>query len=102
MQLLEVLRYPLNGSISLSGLVRMTGIVGLGGSAALIRHWRLGSVVLPPGWVRHAGRHSPELWESSYLNFASIANLSRPDMLQERVWSVPVGLGWGWGRGALD
>lgn len=97
MQPLEVLSYPLNILISVSGLVRMMGTVGLGGSAALILCWRLGSVVPPPGWVRHAGRHSPELWESSYLNFASIAKLSCPDMLRERVWSAPVGLGWGWG-----
>lgn len=92
MQPLEVLSNPVNVSISRSGLVRMTGMVGLGGSAALILRWRLGSVVPPPGWVRRAGRHSPELWESSYLNFASIANLSCPDVLREGVWSAPVGL----------
>lgn len=79
MQSPEVLSYPLNVSISLSGLVRMTGMVGLGGSVALILSWRLGSVVPPLGWVRHTSRHSPELWESSYLNFASITNLSCPD-----------------------
>lgn len=73
----------------------MTGLVGLGGSAALNPRWRLGIVVPPPGWVRHTGRHSSELWESSYLNFASKANLSCPDVLPERVWSAPVGLGCG-------
>lgn len=49
MQSPEVLSYPLNVSISLSGLVRMIGMVGLGGSVALILSWRLGSVVPSTG-----------------------------------------------------